>query len=307
MTPICTLFSSAKAFEGHNKRSQYNALRNWRALNMPVILLGSDPGTEEAAAVFDCLHIPDVKTTEFGTPLLNDMFEKARSAAATPLIAYINADILLPPAFNDALEMAAERWDAFVMIGQRWDADITDELAFDAGWPERLEALRREKGTLHGPWGLDYFAFPRTLYFTMPPFSIGRPGWDVWLVWTLAEKGVPLVNASGGVPVVHQNHEYRHVPFGDGQSYAGPEAEENLRIYREMAPGLDPVYASTYRATWAFTGSAVVRDTSWGRRWWYMRHRFQRFGQLCKKSIAAALGPQKTGALKRLLQGKRHE
>ena len=306
MTVLCTLFSSAKAFEGHNKRSQYNALRNWRALGLPVILLGNDPGTTEAAALFDCLHIPDVKTTEYGTPLLDDMFEKARAAATTSIISYINADILLPPSFCEATNAASERWQEFLMIGQRWDVDIKEELSFDAGWPERLETLRKEKGTLHSPWGMDYFAFPRKLDFTMPPFSIGRPGWDGWLVWTLAEQKIPLLNASRGVRILHQNHEYHHVPSGSGQSYNGPEAEDNLRIYRQLAPNLDPVYASPYRATWAFDGKAIVRDISLGRWHWYLRHQ-SNFRLFCKKLITALLGQKNATALIQTIRRLRSE
>jgi hypothetical protein len=300
MITLCSLFSSPKAFVGHNKITQYNSLRNWRALGFHIILFGNESGTSEAADIFNCIHFANVKKNMYGTPLLNDMFEKASTVTTTPLIAYINCDILLPLTFCDAAHAASEQWTDFLMIGRRWDIDIACELIFDINWPERLDKLRRRHGVLHGPWGIDYFVFPQALSLIIPPFAVGRPWWDIWLVGTLAEHGLPILNASSGVPVLHQNHDYHHVPGGNGLSWSGPEAEENLRLFREASPNLDPVYASIYRAAWSYKDGAIIPDTSWSRRFWYIKHRLCPIS-LCKKFIIYMFSKQKIEQIRHLI------
>lgn len=297
----CTLFTSTKPFVGHDCIVQRNALNNWRALGLRCIIFGNDAGAAEAAREFGFQHIPEIATTEHGTPLLSDMFEQAQAAAFTSLVGYINADILLPLSFITAVNAASQRWERFLMVGQRWDVDVLSEISFKPGWSEAFERLRI-RGKLHSPWGIDYFVFPRGTVRHMLPFAIGRPGWDNWLIWTLSANGIPMLNVTQGAPVVHQNHEYKHVPGGRG-SYSGPEGDVNLRMSVEHSPDLNPAYASVYRAEWTFDGSGIKLDESWGRWWWYTKHKFKRdllaLIRTCfLRMLFKVLGPEKYIALK---------
>lgn len=291
MQNICTLFTSTKPFIGHDAITQRNALDNWRALGLRCIVMGDDAGTAEAAQKCGFQHLPEITRTKSGTPFLNDMFEKAQANAETHLVCYINADILLPPTFLTALELAARRWEKFLMVGQRWDIDVVEKMNFSKEWPEHLEAIRRKRGKLHSPWGIDYFAFPRGMVRDMPPFAIGRPCWDTWLIWTLANNGIPLLNATQGVPALHQNHAYKHVPGGSGTDYFGPEGNENLRLAAEQAPDLDTIYASTYRSEWLFDGERIRLDKSWGRWWWYTKNMDTNWGRIAGLVLRVVLWP----------------
>jgi hypothetical protein len=299
VSPLCTFFASAKPFIGKARTAQYNALGNWQALGLPVILLGDDEGVAEAAEAVEALHIPAIAKTVHGTPLLSDIFEKAQQAATTPLVCYINADILLPPSFLTALQAAVCRWAYFLMIGQRWDVDVASELSFDGGWPARLESLRRERGRLHGPWGLDYFVFPRGMVRSMLPFAIGRPGWDGWLIWSQSARGTPLLNATAGVPALHQNHDYGHVPNGRHNTHAGPEGDANLRLLLDDAPDFNPIYASTFRAEWVYGGETIALDDSWRRWWWFTKYRLKP-ACLVKEILRCFLGEKGYARLKKL-------
>ncbi len=303
MNAPCTLFTTVKAFAGHNRIIQRNALRNWRTLGLPGIILGNDAGAAEAAEEFGLLHIADIKKTEHGTPLLSDMFVKAQEAATTPLVCCINADILLPPTFLTALEAASLRWERFLMLGQRWDIDIDEELPAEAARPEALEALRKKRGTLHSPWGMDYFAFPRGMVQNMPPFAVGRPGWDLWLIWSVAAAGIPLLNATRGVPVLHQNHGYAHVPSGRKDTYSGPEGDVNMLLSRQDAPELHTAqaHASVYRAEWRFDGTRIMLDNSWGRLWWFIKNKMRSQGVkgLCLVLLCGVLGSERYDALRK--------
>lgn len=94
---IVPLFCSLKPFHGHNALIQRNALNNWRHIpGVTAMLSGNDDGVAEAAAEHGFEHIPTVSLSEYGTPLLDDIFAKAQKHAKTPLVCFINGDILLP-------------------------------------------------------------------------------------------------------------------------------------------------------------------------------------------------------------------
>ncbi len=41
---------------------------------------------------------------------------------------------------------------------------------------------------------------------------------------------MPVIDATKGVLVVHQKHDYSHVPMNRGRAWEGPEADENRRL-----------------------------------------------------------------------------
>jgi hypothetical protein len=277
MPKSLTLFTSPKPFTGHAGLIQRNALKNWSALGLPVILFGTDEGVQEAAAEFGFLHIPDVLCSEYGTPRLDDMFFKAQEAATTPLVSYINGDILLMPSFETAADALASRFEDFLMIGRRTDVDIVTELDFSAGWETQLSRLMQEEGVLHEAYGIDYFVFPRGSISTMPPFIIGRQGWDNWLVWTSAEQGKAVVNASSVVSVIHQNHDFSHIPEKKDEAWIGsPESQINLKLIENSEPDLDFLFASIYRAPWRLTHKGIQQDMQFDRLSWYSKKLVQR-------------------------------
>jgi hypothetical protein len=226
------LFTSPKPFHGHSAIIQRNAIRSWTLLHPPcqIILCGDDEGTAETAAEMGAQHIPTIACTDYGTPLVSDLFEQAQRGTTHNLVCYINADIILMGDFLQAAARVAHAHPMFLMGGQRWDVDITTPLDFSPGWEEPLRRLARQQGKLHNPSGIDYFVFPRGMISAMPPFAIGRPGWDCWLLYHVRSRNIPLIDATRSVMAIHQNHGYGHVPQGTGRDYQGPEARQNLAL-----------------------------------------------------------------------------
>lgn len=225
---MLTIFSTPKPFNGHIGVIQINAIQSWVLLRpqCEVILFGNEEGTDEVAARFGIRHIPEVECNEYGTPLISDMFRIAQDVASYPLMCYVNADIMLTSDFLRAITQV--RKDLFLIVGQRWDVDLKAEWDFnDPNWEERLRTYVAEVGTLHSPWGLDYFVFSRGLYRDIPPFTVGRPAWDGWMTYRARSLGVPVVDATDVVTVIHQNHDYSHYPGGKLGVWKGPEAKRN--------------------------------------------------------------------------------
>ena len=133
---MLTLFTIPRLFRGEFEIIQRNAIKSWTLLpNCPeIILFGDDEGTAQVALEFGVLHIPDIARNEYGTPLVNDVFEKAQRLATHDTICYVNADIILLSDFMIALEQVVDRYRRFLMVGQRWDVDIKEHLYFGPIW-----------------------------------------------------------------------------------------------------------------------------------------------------------------------------
>lgn len=227
-----TIFTSPKPFtDPHIATIQNNALASWQALgsDVTVILLGDEEGTAAAAARYNALYLPGVARNKEGTPLLSDMFEQARRNADGPLLAYVNADILLLPDFTLAARQAAELHRHFLLVGQRWDLDVTEALDFSNGWDAALRQRARQQGKLHPPAGSDYFIFPKDDYRDIPAFAIGRAGWDNWMIYRARRQGWPTIDATGDIFIIHQNHDYAHLPGGIPH-YRQPETFDNIKL-----------------------------------------------------------------------------
>jgi hypothetical protein len=251
---MVTLFSIPKSFQGPTGILQRNALCSWLRL-VPagdVLLLGDDPGVAETAEEFGVIHVPGMETNEFGTPLLSAAYASAQERARNDLLLYVNADIILLPDCLTALKQIPRK--PFLLSGCRWDLEVRQEIDFqDSAWGEKLAGRVRKEGILHGPYGMDYFIF-RCHTVQMPPFAVGRPGWDTWLVHHMRKRKVPVIDATAAIMIVHQNHDFSHSRFGGKWDVGGPEKERNYHL----AGGYDCMM-SLRDADWVLDGDGLHR------------------------------------------------
>ena len=231
--PLLTIFSAPKPFtDPHIAVIQRNAIRSWKCLkDAEVLLVGDEPGLAETAAEFDVTHLPDVRRNEWGTPLVSSIFDLARRHSSAPLLCYANADILLMPDLVEAARRVREQSERFLIVGRRWNLDVTGPLDFSPGWPERLKDRAQREGELHAPAGSDYFIFPRDLFTDMPDFAVGRAGWDNWAIYHARRQGWDTIDATPDVTIIHQNHDYAHLP-GGRPHYDQVESQANILLAR---------------------------------------------------------------------------
>jgi hypothetical protein len=229
--PLLTLFSAPKPFTNpHIAMIQRNAIRSWTLLpEVEVILLGEEEGLTEAARELGVIHVPDVKRSEGGIPLISSMFQLARENSKSDLLSIINADMILMPDFVEAARRSRLKRDEFVLLSQRWDYDITSPLDFSEGWSDRLRSDVRGQNNLHRPAGSDFFLFPKSCYAVIPDFTIGRAGWDNWMIYKARKEGWPVIDCTPSVMIVHQNHDYSHLPGGKPH-HEHPDSNENIRL-----------------------------------------------------------------------------
>lgn len=231
---LITFFSAPKPFtDPHIATIQRNAIKSWTLLpDVEVILLGNEEGLSQAAKELSVKHIPNVKYNANGTPLISSMFQLARDASErshSDLLCIVNADMILVPDFVEAAKQVIQLKDKFVLLSQRWDLDITRPIEFTKGWQNRLRSTVHSQGTLHRPAGSDFFLFPLSTFQEVPNFAIGRAGWDNWMIYKARRENWPVIDCTLSVMIVHQNHDYSHLPDAKPH-YEHPDTNENIRL-----------------------------------------------------------------------------
>ena len=214
---MLTIFTVPKAFKAHIGLIQLNAITSWSVLTPrpEIILFGDEEGTAELATELGLRHIPDVSRNEYGTPLLNRVFEQAQDFSRYDTLCYINADIILLSDFMRAVRQVSLWRPPYLMIGRRWNIDLAERIEFDCSdWEARLRAIVFQRSRPSDSYSVDYLVFTRGLFPEIPPFAVGRWWWDIWLVWKTLSQSVPVVDASTKVIAIHQNHQYDHIPEG---------------------------------------------------------------------------------------------
>ncbi len=258
-TPVLTLFTAPKAFTNpHIAVIQKNAIRSWTRMgaNVEILLLGDEDGMTEAAHELGVRHVKEIARNVSGTPLISSLFETARHQNDSPLLAYVNADILLFPGFLTSALKTLQRAHRFLLIGQRWDLEVKKMLDFSEDWEAKLKQTCATEGKLHSPTGSDYFVYPRTCFEKIPDFAIGRAGWDNWMIYQSRLQGWQTIDASEEIQIIHQNHDYSHLPGGQAH-YRLPETDENIRL----AGGRRAIFTLP-DANWRYEGG-VLRPQKW--------------------------------------------
>src|SRR5512138_2928496 len=249
---LITLFSAPKPFTNpHIATIQRNALTSWTLLpDVEIILLGEETGLAEAARELGVKYIPGVQRNDNGTPLISSMFQLAREQSNSDLLCIINADMLLMP---DFVEMAME--SRSLLLEKRTASHSTPRFVLlSQRWQDRLSSLVHSQGFLHRPAGSDFFLFPRSCYTDVPDFTIGRAGWDNWMIYKARRENWHVIDCTPSVMIVHQNHDYSHLPGGKPH-YEHPDTNKNIRL----AGGQANIRYTILDATHQLAGGKLIR------------------------------------------------
>ncbi len=232
-----TIFSCPKPFKGHIEIIQRNAIQSWsRLLPKPqIILMGDEQGVQEIAREFGLEHAGSIRRNPYGTFLLSSIFEAACQKAQGSFQCYVNSDIILTSKAADTFEKLSGLPKKFLGVSRRLEININGPLDFLTDWERRIESACQENGRLGHDSAIDCFIFPMGMVRNFPDFALGRPMWDNWFIYNTQNTGIPVIDLTPVLPVIHQNHDHSHLK---GNTWEGPEANEN----RQLAGGYSHAY-----------------------------------------------------------------
>jgi hypothetical protein len=252
-----TIFSTLKPSNPLTDGIQRNAVISWTKIipKPEIILFGYDPAAESLAKELNLFYIPHIRCNENGLPYIDDMFIKAQIVASNDILMYVNADIILTNDLMPAIDIVKQKFETFLMIGQRYDLDIHTEINFNLpDWEQRIREQVEYRGQLHQPTGIDYFIFSKYLWSHIPPFVVGRGGWDNgMLAVAFSEKRI-VIDVSSSVKVIHQNHDYNHLKGGPDELRSGNDALYNYNLF-----GGHINVKTTKAANWTLRNNKLVK------------------------------------------------
>lgn len=207
---MLTMFTTLRPFtDAHAALIQHNAIGSWLALEpVPqIVLMGNDAGVADAAREYSLLHLPEVETNEEGVPTRSSMCQLARQVAEHERMCLINGDIIILDGFYKALKHI--RLQQFVAGGRRYNMEIHDKICFShANWRIPLQNRLDQEGELFSPSAIDYVVYSRSISpSVLPPFPMNNGDWDPWFLFQHRQRGIPVVDLSRMVTVIHQNHQ----------------------------------------------------------------------------------------------------
>ena len=175
--------------------------------------------------------ISNMATNEHGVPILGDMYTKMfQKCPDAQTYTYVNGDIMATSDFVETIE-AVQSIGNFLMVGKRtnvpWSENHDAEHAnFNFDWHFRRGALFRSDAQ-------DYFTVTKNAidWKTIPPFVVGRPGYDNWLVDHIYHNSkVALIDATKTISVIHQTDAEGNVAQGGKMVKSSSDREYNRLI-----------------------------------------------------------------------------
>jgi len=229
---MITFFTTAKPFVGLTKIHQYNAIKSWKALHpqCDIILFGNGEGYETVVKDLGLYHVPNVASSELGTPRIDSMVSLAKQYGRNSIQAYVNCDVMLFPDFVTSIQRIY--FSRFLFVGRRCNLDVDENVdCGDHTAAEWLKDRARREGELFTAWGIDYFAYRGEVWGALPQMVVGRAGYDNWLVYRAMVNRVPVVDAGESVLAIHQNHDYSHLEGGERAVFeSGCEVLNNFQL-----------------------------------------------------------------------------
>lgn len=209
---MATIFATIpESFDGSAGTRQRNAIRSWCLLTPEprIIFTGIDDDSVQWYADSMCIEAVEIDRSPEGIPLVSAALRTAYEMRDNEddILCLVNADGIYTRSVLLAINKVADEFDQFLMVGQRWDLKLDRHLSFLPGWERALTKVAFEHGAKHGDRAMDYLIFRGGWPLDMPDFAVGRTAYDNWMVFKARQEGVPVVNASQDVTLIHQDHE----------------------------------------------------------------------------------------------------
>ena len=200
-----------------------------------------------------------IKTNSYGVPFFRDMYENVyKHCPKSRTYTYINGDLLstydgFMGTINALYPDSYSKLGEFVLVGQRtnvqWDVSLDARTLTNKTFHQLFQ-----KGELMVPNAVDYFISTRHAFNwdNIPPFVIGRAGYDNWLIEHLLFEtpDTQLVDVTQTLPMIHQNDGGGKFSWGGERKMDQEDILYNERYAREGNPRRRFAHGHTNNAEW---------------------------------------------------------
>lgn len=240
---MLTLITTPKPLDiPANRVAFLNAIRSWvRIEPRPEILVfGGDRALIEGEGG---RWVGEFKATSHGNPYFDDFIRTAERLASNDILMYITDHLILTYDVSAVAELISVRFPGpFVAIGRRWDLNLDAALRFNTGWEDVLRQRTLYEGKYQSVGAKDYIMFRRPFPLEIPPFIMGYPWYDTWMVVAAMRADIPVVDVSRAIFPIHQNHGFMQGSLQKRE--ATPQTHHNARLAAGMSNQGHTIHAS---------------------------------------------------------------
>lgn len=193
---------------------------------------------DQKSLAFFVPPLMSLKVNKFGVPVLGSIFDLAiKSCPDAITFTYVNGDVLGHSDFLQTIQAVSNNMaqKEFLIVGRRVDVNWTEAAASVTGRDFDFESYYK-KGKMFMHDALDYFVFSKNAmaWNDIPPFVVGRPSFDNWIVNHIYHKeGVALIDATNTISVIHQLDNYGQYSHGGGMV----KSQEDRDFNKHLAKG----------------------------------------------------------------------
>lgn len=218
------IFTVPKPFIGKFAIIQENAINSWLSIKPKpkIVLLGNEVGISTFCKLKHIKQIPYIKKNKYGSPLLNDIFNKIQKMFKDQTYMYINTDIILQNLPTSIIKDLTNKFDRFLIVGKRYEMNVDKKL--DTIEIKQLSTTNLKQK--NDSW-IDYLIFTPGIFSKIPPFALGKTFYDKWLIWFSKTIGCPVVDLTIKIKAIHQSHQYFK---STKYIWEGRETLNNLKI-----------------------------------------------------------------------------
>ena len=237
MNKLISMVTAFKKFQGNYDRIQKSAIFSWNSNDLQVVAPNNEIGIKDSCKDFQNItFIEGVKRGRelgFGTqaPIFKDLIERALPVIGTPMVGFLNADIVLLEDFSKKIEKILEKYGYDIFItGSRSDIRL-DYYVNDEPSYKRIQA---EPRTLFS--GSDFFITSkfiwRLLVSGMPDFIMGRCCLSDWLYLQAHINRLKKYNCTNFLPTLHPVHGDEHIYQQEkAHGIKSPSSQHNLNLW----------------------------------------------------------------------------
>ncbi len=203
---LITLFSMPSPAPGECSDRQKRAIHSWMQLsNVEIRLLATPHDFPALNNTFNSEITVLKNTSPCGRPYVSDVFAHAKDLTATPLIAFINSDIILDKSFDTTARLLISQPRPFLATARRKEV-VEHQLLPNFCKQKLISATTKPMWQYGAKAAMDLFVWHRDSAIESPPLVVGRRGWDNWLLWYATYQQWHTIDCTQVANIFHQTH-----------------------------------------------------------------------------------------------------
>lgn len=232
MIPSVVIISTFKPLIPEFIVEHTNSLQSWKRLRCKpkIVIIGDDQGVAELCANARVIHHPYVKKNNYGTPMINSIFEEGwKYVKDDDICVFVNGDIILTDSLCDTLDAFvnnfpdyAKRTYFMTAVRNNW-YNFTALDFNDAGLKSIPEKnLKRER-----PDGIDLFIHRKGTYLNIPDSGIAKFAYDTWLLLYAIDQFELCIDITETCQIIHHMGKWYQDNKACNRGVQSQELKEN--------------------------------------------------------------------------------